>query len=137
MEILINRARSLIYTTAAPPAVVCSALAALKLISSEEGERRRAALEENTITFNELLKSIPGHVSAVSHIVPVLVGDSARALRMSRACLEGGVFAQAIRYPTVPEGTARLRFTLMSSHTRADLQKAVSVLKTALDQEEP
>ncbi|HMK33873.1 MAG TPA: 8-amino-7-oxononanoate synthase [Desulfomonilaceae bacterium] len=133
VELLTNKARSLIYTTAAPPAVVGSALAALKILSSSEGSVRRARLKDNMEHFNRLLSRIPGFSADPSHIVPVRVGDSSRTMKVSSTCLSEGVFAHGIRFPTVPEGTARLRFTLMSDHAPEDLETAVSVLERALE----
>ncbi len=133
VKILVNKARSLLYSTAAPPGVIGGALAALKIIASKEGDVRRAALLTNVTRFRQLLTSQLDYALAGSHIVPILIGDSGRTMEVSRACLESGVFAQGIRFPTVPEGTARLRFTLMSEHTEEDLQTAVSVLARVLD----
>jgi 8-amino-7-oxononanoate synthase len=140
IDLLTNKARAFIYTTAAPPATVASALAALKVVSSDEGARRRSQLSENMETFNRLLARVPGSSASPSHIVPVRVGESSRAMQVSSLCLSGGVFAHGIRFPTVPEGTARLRFTLMSDHTAEDLEKAVTVMESALEKaafEEP
>jgi 8-amino-7-oxononanoate synthase len=135
IQLLVNRARSLIYTTAAPPSVLGAALAGLKIIASEEGRIRRERLHANARDFARLLASALGHTAEGNYIVPILVGESAAALHVSSTCLENGVFAQAIRYPTVPEGTARLRFTLMSDHRPDDLTKAVTVLKQAMEEE--
>lgn len=132
IEFLINRVRSLIYTTALPPSVMGGTLASLRIIVSEEGEERRARLRENIRVFHEMLKAEFGHDSHQSHIVPVLIGQSARTMKISAECLNRGVFAHGIRYPTVPEGTARLRFTLMSEHTEADLRDAVRILKDSM-----
>jgi 8-amino-7-oxononanoate synthase len=132
IDLLINKARSFIYTTAAPPAIAASALAALRIVASEEGVRRRSQLREHVHAFNRLLSKIPGFSASPSHIVPVRVGESSRAMKVSSACLDSGVFAHGIRFPSVPEGTARLRFTLMSDHTAADLEKAVNILEAAL-----
>ena len=66
-----------------------------------------------------------------SQIVPVEVGDAAQAMRLSEALLEHGVFAQGIRPPTVPEGTARLRFTAMATHDPGALQRAARILGAA------
>jgi len=128
IQVLVNKARPLIYSTAAAPAIQGAVLASLKIITSDEGEARRQRLAENTRTFHHLLKSAGLAVSTVSHIVPVRVGESARTMQVSTECLARGIFAHGIRYPTVPEGTARLRLTLMSDHTAEDLQQAVSVL---------
>lgn len=127
-DLLVNRARSLIYTTAAPPAVCGASLKALKIINSEEGAARRLKLRANTELFQRLMTATPWNVKEARHIVPILIGDSFDTMRLSRELLERGIFAQGIRYPTVPEGTARLRFTIMSDHTPEDLETAVAVL---------
>jgi 8-amino-7-oxononanoate synthase len=132
IELLVNKARSLLYSTASPPGVVGASIAALKIIMSEEGVMRRGALHKNVHRFQELLNSQLNYSISESHIVPILIGDSGRTMEVSRTCLESGVFAQGIRFPTVPEGTARIRFALMSEHTDQDLQTAVSVLGKAL-----
>lgn len=133
IDLLINKARSFIYTTALPPSVVGGASAALRIIASEEGNTRRARLRENVATFHSLLSARIRHLPDPSHIVPVLIGQSQRTMKVSAECLERGVFAHGIRYPTVPEGTARLRFTLMSDHTDVDLRCAARVLQEAMD----
>ncbi|AFM25832.1 8-amino-7-oxononanoate synthase [Desulfomonile tiedjei] len=133
IELIVNRARSLIYTTAAPPATIGAALEALKIVISPEGDKRRARLAHNSEVFNGLLCQEFSLDTPPSHIVPVMIGDSGRTMSISTACMDGGIFAHGIRFPTVPEGTARLRFTLMSDHTDADLKKAVDILKTAFE----
>jgi len=135
IELLVNKARSLVYTTAAPPGVMGAALASLRIIDSDQGNRLRTSLGSNTETFNGLLRSRFGLSSGPSHIVPFRTGESAWTMQVSERCLRGGIFAHGIRFPTVPEGAARLRFTLMSAHTQDDLQKAVSALETALSGE--
>jgi 8-amino-7-oxononanoate synthase len=133
IDLLVNKARSLIFTTAAPPAVIGSALAALRIAASDEGDRRRAALAENVSRFRELMKQATGRDADPGHIVPIMIGGSQRTMRISRSCLEAGIFAHGVRFPTVPEGSARLRFTLMSIHTRDDLEAAARVLERVLD----
>ncbi len=135
IDLLINRARSLIYTTAAPPAVIGSALAALKIIASDEGDALRVALATNADTFHSLLQSRLGYSQPPGHIVAFRIGDSDATMHISRQCLARGVFVHGVRYPTVPEGTARLRFALMSTHTSEDLNLGVSVLEEALRDE--
>jgi 8-amino-7-oxononanoate synthase len=132
IQLLVNRARSLIYTTAPPPSVMGAALAGLKIIASEDGDRRRARLKQSADRFFDLLDEQRRPASGPGHIVPVLIGLSSRTMEISAHCLENGVFAHGIRFPTVPDGTARLRFTLMSDHTEADIHKAAAVLKQAL-----
>jgi 8-amino-7-oxononanoate synthase len=133
IDLLTNKCRSLIYTTASPPGTAGAALAALRIIVSAEGDRRRFQLKENTLKFYREVNPWPGGPSRPSHIVPVRIGDSRETVRVSEACLEQGIFAHGIRFPTVPEGTARLRFTLMSDHTEEDIIKAASVLENAMN----
>ncbi|MCA1962057.1 MAG: 8-amino-7-oxononanoate synthase [Desulfomonile sp.] len=132
VQLLVNKARSLIYTTAMPAGIMGAALASLKIISSEEGDRLRSILRANGETFRDLIREYLGYRTRAGHIVPVRIGDSRRTMEVSRRCLDNGVFTHGIRYPTVPEGTARLRFSLTSVHTQEDLHRAVSVLQSAL-----
>jgi 7-keto-8-aminopelargonate synthetase-like enzyme len=132
IELLTNKARSLLFTTAPPPGVIGSALAAIRIIASPEGDARRAALAKNASEFTALASKELGFNLSPGHIVPIVVGESARTMKISARCLEAGVFAHGIRYPTVPEGTSRLRFSLMSDHTEQDLSKAVTVLGSVL-----
>jgi 8-amino-7-oxononanoate synthase len=102
-----NRARSLVFSTGLPPSASAAASAALEIIQSGEGEALRARVEEN----GRFVRGALG-LGVGSHIVPWLVGDDEGALRRSGWLLERGLFVQAIRPPTVPEGTARLRIAL-------------------------
>lgn len=136
IDFLINKSRSLIYTTAPTPATVGAALAGLKIIESLEGTQRRRRLLENAHNFQSLLEksSVLSTVvpSMFSHIVPIILGKSDTAMKISKECLRLGIFVHGIRYPTVPENTARLRFTLMSDHTSEDVAKAVDILERAV-----
>ena len=119
--------RSLIYTTALPPPVVAAVDAALDIVEREP--ERRARLAALSATLRERLRALgfaipPGE----GPIIPVIAGTSERALAWSRGLLERGVFVQAIRPPTVPDGTARLRVTLMATHSDEDLAHAVASL---------
>jgi 8-amino-7-oxononanoate synthase len=107
-ELVVNRARSYIFTTATSPADAAAALAALAVVRSDEGDTLRARLRANI----EALR--PGHPSPV---VPVVCGDEARALDAARALLELGLLVPAIRPPTVPVGTSRLRIALSAAHS--------------------
>ncbi len=137
VELLTNKCRSLIYTTAAPPGVAGAALAALKIIASPEGDRRRSRLRENELKFRQVVNPSPHSPSSPSHIIPIRIGDSRKTVQVSEACRKRGIFAHGIRFPTVPEGTARLRFTLMSDHTEEDINLAASVLEDAIRMVEP
>jgi 8-amino-7-oxononanoate synthase len=124
---LINTARTLIFSTALPPPAVAAAMAALDLL--REQPRRVEKLQRNAAVLRESLadQGLPVP-ETVTQIVPVIVGDADEAMRASERALERGVFAQAIRPPTVPDGSSRLRLTVMASHTRSELRDAARVL---------
>ncbi len=124
---LINTARSLIFSTAPPPPAVAGALAALDLL--QERPHRVQRLRSNARVLRRALAS-EGFAVADSemHIVPLIVGEERAAMRLCQEAIERGVFAQAIRPPTVPDGTSRLRLTAMASHTASELQMAAEVL---------
>ncbi|MBM3860415.1 MAG: 8-amino-7-oxononanoate synthase [Verrucomicrobia bacterium] len=112
IELLRNRARSLIYSTALPPSVCAAAAAAVDLVMSGEGARRQEGLWANVRALG-----------AQSPIHPVIVGDEAAAVELSQKLFERGIFVPAIRYPTVPKGKARLRVTLSAAHMREDIER--------------
>jgi 8-amino-7-oxononanoate synthase len=124
---LINTARTLIFSTALSPPAVAAAMAALELL--REQPRRVEKLQRNASVLREALadQGLPVP-EASTQILPVVVGDAAEAVRASERALEKGVFAQAIRPPTVPEGSSRLRLTVMASHTKSELREAARVL---------
>jgi 8-amino-7-oxononanoate synthase len=114
VELLENRARSYIFTTAPTPADAAAALAALGVLHSDEGAALRARLRE-------LVERVaPGHRSP---IVPVVLGSEERALAASAALLERALWVPAIRPPTVPVGTARLRVTLSAAHSDVQVER--------------
>jgi 7-keto-8-aminopelargonate synthetase-like enzyme len=127
---LVNTARPLIFSTGLPPAAVAAAMAALQLL--EEQPRRVERLADNCDALRDELAREGFDVSGSrTQIVPLIVGDAALAMRICESALEQGVFAQAIRPPTVPVGTSRLRLAVMASHTRAELREAARVLAQA------
>ena len=126
-DMLINTARPFIFSTAPPPPSVGAALAALELLASRPGVveqlRRNAAVMRETLSEQGL--DVGG---SRTQIVPVMVGDARRTLALSERLLEGGVFAQGIRPPTVPPGTSRLRLTVMANHRADELQNAARII---------
>lgn len=135
IDMLINKARSFIFTTAAPPAVAGTALAALEIVVSSEGDEKRANLTHNIESFRMIAEDLKIEIpKEISHIVPIMIGSSEKTMRVSEICKNEGVFAHGIRYPTVSEGSPRIRFTLMSQHTRKDIESALLVIKKALNQ---
>jgi len=129
VECLVNAARSFIYTTALPPAVIAADLAALRLCLA--GETRGEELLRRSAAFREALRAKGWTVGGESQIVPVTVGESARAVALSKALAERGYLALPVRPPTVPEGGARLRFSLTAAHTDRQLSGVVEALGAA------
>ncbi len=129
-ELLVNTARPFIFSTAPPPPAIAAALAALELL--EEQPARVDALQSRARTLRDELAREGFDVSgSTTQIVPLVIGDAAQAMAICEAALEHGVFAQAIRPPTVPEGTSRLRLAVMASHEKAELREAARVLGRA------
>src|SRR4051794_33860422 len=129
-EFLINTARSLIFSTALPPPAAAGAMAALELLT--EQPRRVDKLQANADALrDELVREGFEVTGSATQIVPLVVGDAHLAMRVCEAALERGVFAQAIRPPTVAEGTSRLRLAVMASHTRDELRDAARTLGRA------
>ncbi len=133
IDYLINRARSFIYSTSLPPAVLAASSAALKLIRAREGEILREKLRSNTTRLVRGLNRfgvVKGDVR--TPIVPLILGSSERALLVSSVLDRKGIFAPAIRPPTVPEGFSRIRFSVMATHHGSDLGEVIEGVETAL-----
>jgi 8-amino-7-oxononanoate synthase len=118
-----NRARSLMFSTGLPPASVAAAAEALRILKSDEALRRKPV--ENARRFTAAL----GRERAQSPIVPVILGEPRRALEASAALEAHGYLAVAIRPPSVPPGTARLRFAFSAEHEPHDIERAAGILK--------
>ncbi|HIJ89464.1 MAG: 8-amino-7-oxononanoate synthase [Desulfobulbaceae bacterium] len=132
IDYLVNRARSFIFSTALPPAVAAASLAAVQLVRREPDLRRE--LHEKTTYFKGLLRT--GGYNAdlgSSQIIPILIGESAAALNKADLLRQQGIFATAVRPPTVPEGTARLRFSITRHQSKADLAQAARALLEIID----
>jgi glycine C-acetyltransferase/8-amino-7-oxononanoate synthase len=128
--LLTNSARSLIFSTAPPPPAVAGALAALELLEEQPSLVDRLRSNAETLRAG-LAREGFGVAGASTQIVPLVVGDASTAMRVCEAALERGVFAQAIRPPTVPDGTSRLRLAVMATHTSDELREAARVLGRA------
>jgi 8-amino-7-oxononanoate synthase len=109
-ELLWNRARSLVFSTALPPSLPAATLAAIEIVRGVEGRDRRRILASHARRLRELLPDLGG--AADSAIAPLVVGDDREVMRLTARLLERGLFVQGIRPPTVPVGTARLRVSL-------------------------
>ncbi|MDI3322789.1 8-amino-7-oxononanoate synthase [Pontibacterium granulatum] len=128
IEILVQHARTYIYTTSMPPAVAMATLASLKILRDEEWRREKlAALIKQ---FRDGCEQLGLELmDSPTPIQPIMVGDSAEAMRMSAAIEAEGIFIGAIRPPTVPQGSARLRVTFSASHTEAQVTRLLEVLE--------
>jgi 7-keto-8-aminopelargonate synthetase-like enzyme len=124
IDLLVNRARSFIFSTAPSPAIAAACRAALRIVNSREGDALRAKLRENLCLLAEGLK-IPMPPSA---IVPLVLGSEERALAASSRVFEAGFYVPAIRYPTVPRNTARLRITMSAAHRPEQVQDLAATL---------
>ena len=131
-DYLVNACSGFIHTTALPPAVLGAIDAALDLVPGMRAERE--ALADKAASLRAALGAMGLDTGASStQIVPVLIGDERRTLALSRALEARGVLVTAIRPPTVPRGTSRLRIALSAAHTRADIDKLVDALSDALE----
>jgi glycine C-acetyltransferase len=129
---LVNRARSFIFSTSLPPAVLASAGAALDIVASPEGALLRKRLSANSALLREALRSAGfDTMGSTTQIVPVFVGGAEETMAFSRRLFAAGIFVQGIRPPTVPAGSCRLRFTLMATHGEDDILRAVSAVAEA------
>jgi 8-amino-7-oxononanoate synthase len=131
IEYLVNAARPFIFSTAPPPPAVAGALAALDVLEAEPGRVARLAANAEVLRGALADAGLDAGTSP-TQIIPLVVGDAARAVHACEAALARGVFAQAIRPPTVPEGTSRLRLAVMATHEPAELRAAARVLADAL-----
>lgn len=128
---LINTCRPFIYTTALPPAVIEAIRTSIRLV--RDAGDRRVALQRKAAMFRTRLKALGMNVGpSETHIVPVIVGDVHTAVKVSQTLIDSGVLAVPIRPPTVPEGTARLRFSLMATHTDEHVEAAIDAVERAV-----
>lgn len=136
IDSLIQFARSYIYTTALPPAVAGAALAALAIASQESWRRERlhSLIERFENGARQIGVALPARTEGmpVTPIVPLIIGDSAHALELSRRLLDRGILISAIRPPTVPRGSARLRITFSAAHSESHVDRLLAALAESL-----
>ena len=137
IHLLINRARSFIFSTAPPPAAAAAATAGVRFVQSAAGEERNKKLWEH-------VGAVAGQVrkqKTTSHterrrrpgaIIPIIIGAENKAVKASEGLWEQGIFVPAIRYPTVARGQARLRITLNATHTAEQIDRLLAALQTSL-----
>jgi len=128
-DLLVNRARSVVFSTTLPPALCEAVVVAIDLLESDPDLRGR--LWRNIRRLVDGLRRLGFQAEPRSAIVPVILGTPERALRASAFLRERGVLVKAIRPPTVPEGTSRLRFALSAAHTEAQIDRALQALEEA------
>jgi len=134
VELIRNRARSFVYSTAPPPMVARAAIAALRLV--READDARATLLRNAEDLRTGLRTLGFEVpNENSQILPVLIGDNERTMQLSAKLLDRGVFVQGIRPPTVPAGTARLRLTPMATHRPEHIEQAIDAFASLAPRE--
>ncbi|MDQ3851346.1 MAG: 8-amino-7-oxononanoate synthase [Thermoproteota archaeon] len=128
-ELLINTSRQFIYTSALPDHLCSAAITAIPIAKSGYLQKR---LQWNILYFSEAIKKLGFKAgNSTSQIIPIIVGNEVQALELSKELLNEGVFAQAIRYPTVKKGHARLRISLNATHRQEHLDSAVAALENA------
>ncbi len=142
VDFLVNRARSLIFSTAPVPAAAGAARAAIELVQSSEGKHRSEQLWQHIRTVGDdvrslklpsyesqsLLTSSPPTKATPSAIIPIILGDESAAVAAASSLRDQGIFVPAIRYPTVARGSARLRVTLTAAHTTEDIKTLIKAL---------
>lgn len=127
IDTLVNNARSYVYTTATPPALSSVLLESLQLIAA--GEEQRAHLQRLIAQLRSGMRGLPWRLMpSATAIQPVLAGDNHAALELSAELRERGIWVAAIRPPTVPQGTARLRITLSAAHSVTDVTRLTETL---------
>lgn len=128
IDLLINRARSFIYTTAPPPALAHAALNTLHLLRGKHGDALRSTLHENVRQMMPILSNI----NAQAAILPLILGAEAAAMGASHSLTNAGFLVPCIRYPTVARGSARLRLTISAAHVESQIDALGAVLKSIM-----
>ena len=128
IEYLINKSRAFIYTTSLPPAIAAADIAAIDIV--ERDSELRLKLKDNIDFFRCRLRVLGfDTLDSETAIIPLITKDPKTTMNFSRKLFDEGVFVQGIRPPTVPEGKARLRITIMATHTTADLEFALTKIE--------
>jgi glycine C-acetyltransferase len=129
IDFLYRRARPFLYSTGHPPSVIATCQAAFKLLDSPDGEKLLKKLWSNTKYFQRRLSKAGFSTGGTqTPITPIHVGESSKAFEFSRRLYDAGVYAPPVRFPTVPEGKARLRAMVSATHKRADLDRGCEII---------
>jgi glycine C-acetyltransferase len=127
-DYLIQRARSFIFTTAHPPAVVAACMEAIKMVQDEPQHVKN--LWKNTKYFKEKIQALGFNTGrSQKPITPIIVGESKNAIRLSEEAFKEGVFVKPIVYPLVSKDTSRIRTIVTAIHTKEDLDEAVDIFE--------
>jgi 7-keto-8-aminopelargonate synthetase-like enzyme len=139
IHLLVNRARSFIFSTAPVPAAAAAATAGVRLVQSAEGEERRKKLWKNVgEIWRELNSSVTfaGHAEEApkpSAIIPILIGSESKAMKVGQQLLDRNVLIPAIRFPTVSRGQARLRLTVSAAHSEEQIREALAAIRAVFN----
>lgn len=125
-DLLVNKARSFIFTCALPPSALGAAQAALHIVQHEPARARTLLARAEHLRVG-LANAGYDTGSSITHIVPAIVGDNQRAMDLAAAAFDRGIYAQGIRFPSVPPGTARIRFTPSAGHSEQDIATVVDL----------
>ncbi|MFH1904275.1 MAG: 8-amino-7-oxononanoate synthase [bacterium] len=129
-ELLINKARSFIFTTALPPSVIGSVIAAISIL--EMDNTRIKTLNKNASYFrNQLRKEGFNILNTETQIIPLIIGENNKAIQFSKFLMQNGIFALPIRPPSIPLNTARTRFSVTAAHSKEELSYAIEIIKKA------
>jgi 8-amino-7-oxononanoate synthase len=131
IDFLVNRARSFIFSTAPVPAAAAAATAAIQFVQSAEGENRRKTLWERIEQLNSALKT--QNSKSGGAIIPLIVGDEAKAVEAAAELRGRNIFVPAIRHPTVARGRARLRVTLTAAHTAGEIHQLAAAVEPIIN----
>ncbi len=138
-HLLVNRARSFIFSTAPVPAAAAAATAGVRFVQSPAGEERRQRLWRNVAEISNVLRSSltfathGGEPPKLSAIIPIMIGAENKAVKVAQQLLDRNVLIPAIRYPTVSRGHARLRLTVSAAHTSAQIAELLAALRGVLN----
>jgi len=130
IDFLVNRSRSLIFSTAPVPAAVAAAKAGINFVQSVEGKKRRELVWQRIREFGAALTN--PRTEFASAIVPIIIGKEQDALNAAAGLREAGIFVPAIRYPSVSRGQARLRVTITAAHEEEDVRRLNAALASLL-----
>ena len=123
-----NTSRSFIFSTSLPPSAIAASLKAIEIIQGDD-ERRKKLMNLSKWFREKLLKIGFNIFNTITPIIPILIGDAVKAVEFSESLLEEGIYVPAIRPPTVPRGSSRLRISLMATHRHGDLRYVLRALK--------